>query len=563
LRIGIRRSAMALHQAGLVADALDRVGLTQGYVIVPIGHVSTGGDPSSFAGGPLQTAALRQGLNDDQCDIAVHLAKDIPQGSIVRIGAVLPRLDPADVLCSVERTRFEDLPSGARLGVPVGVRRAQLLGLRPDLTIVIIRGPIEARLELVASGQLDGIVVARSALFEPSQEQWIAQEFAPGQVVPGPGQGITVVEVSPRTDPAVRRLLEAISDADALIELVAERRLQSVMADVSHAPLGALATVTRDGGGRRLGLQAVVCGLNDVIRADQSVELSGDRQQQADQAKTLAQSLADRMTEQAKQVSETDRADRAQRPRVMYDSSTVPVEVYRAQIMVDGGEPVPVPMATTTLASDEELAPVVAEIGRSQCVGFASPLVVQVLAGYALRHSTTLEEMLAGVSVGAIGSLTASALAQEYVSFEVVPTASVSADSLASVWHRAPKGGAKPVTVIPCSSNSSPVLGQLLRDLGWEVHEPVVYTRSPAECGPAQQAAMADGWPDVVILSSRTSVEGFEALYGLPPSQVRVVVAGRYAAQDAIDLGLRVDVLVPGARVGEVVHAALDGLVGA
>ena len=108
MRIGTRRSALALAQAGLVAELLAAAGHGD-CEIVPM---STGGDRASAAGrDPAADGSdksrwvveLEDALADGRIDLAVHSAKDVP-GELAE-GLALhgaPARAPAeDVLCGV------------------------------------------------------------------------------------------------------------------------------------------------------------------------------------------------------------------------------------------------------------------------------------------------------------------------------------------------------------------------------------------------------------------------------------------------------------------------------
>ena len=76
VRIGTRGSALALAQARLVAEALDRAGYPSRFVVI-----ETDGDrrqPDTAWGEGAFVAAIEQALLDDRVDLAVHSAKDVP-----------------------------------------------------------------------------------------------------------------------------------------------------------------------------------------------------------------------------------------------------------------------------------------------------------------------------------------------------------------------------------------------------------------------------------------------------------------------------------------------------
>jgi hypothetical protein len=115
------------------------------------------GSLADAGGKALWTKELDQWLHDGEIDFAVHCLKDMEtiRPAFLTIAAILPREDVRDCLITgpgVEGTSIETLPHGARLGTSAPRRASQALHLRPDLTIVPIRGNVATRLGKLAAG---------------------------------------------------------------------------------------------------------------------------------------------------------------------------------------------------------------------------------------------------------------------------------------------------------------------------------------------------------------------------------------------------------------------------
>ncbi len=106
------------------------------------------------------TREIDQLLQRGKCRIAVHSAKDLPDplASGLVLAALTKGIDPSDVLV------FNSLPPNAKVGSSSPRRDAMIKHYRSDLQIVDIRGPIDARLEMIDQGKLDGVVIAEAAL---------------------------------------------------------------------------------------------------------------------------------------------------------------------------------------------------------------------------------------------------------------------------------------------------------------------------------------------------------------------------------------------------------------
>ncbi|MEX0868666.1 MAG: hydroxymethylbilane synthase, partial [Nitriliruptoraceae bacterium] len=170
LRVATRRSALARAQAQQVADAL-HAATRRPTELVPL---ATTGDEhpdraiESFDAKGVFVDRTRQAVLDGDCDVVVHSYKDLPTGRApgLVIGAVPARVDPRDALVSRDGWRFAELPRDRTVTVGTSSvrRRAQLLNHRRDVLVQPLRGNLTTRLERVAAGDLDAVVVAVAGL---------------------------------------------------------------------------------------------------------------------------------------------------------------------------------------------------------------------------------------------------------------------------------------------------------------------------------------------------------------------------------------------------------------
>lgn len=234
MRIGTRRSALALAQAELVSTMLG------GAEIVPI---VTGGDRGLGIGDKARwVTEIEQSLLSGEVDVAVHSAKDLPGApadGLELIGAP-SRAAAEDVLCGA--VSLDHLPAGSRIGTSSLRRLAQLKAARPDLEVVPLRGNVDTRLGKLARGEdgVSAIVLARAGLQRLGRDDEHGAVLDPARFVPAPGQGVLALE-GRAGDEATLTAVREITDRRAFVSLLAERALARELGADCNTPLGAYA----------------------------------------------------------------------------------------------------------------------------------------------------------------------------------------------------------------------------------------------------------------------------------------------------------------------------------
>jgi hydroxymethylbilane synthase len=267
LRIATRGSRLALAQSALVADRLKtrHPGLD-----VELVTVVTAGDRDQTTA--LQegeqagwfTSALQDALLRGDADIAVHSYKDLPtkRPPGLAIAGVPLREDPRDVLVSRKRVNLRALPKGAVVGTSSPRRTAQLLELRPDLEVRVIRGNVETRIGKVEAGEYDATVLALAGLRRLGLEARADHVFGFEEMLPAPAQGALAVEC--RTDDtATRALVSAIDDAALRQSVTAERTFLATIDGGCSFPAAAYA----EHFGSTLKLNALIAVDGRIIRS--------------------------------------------------------------------------------------------------------------------------------------------------------------------------------------------------------------------------------------------------------------------------------------------------------
>ena len=260
LRIGTRKSALAVTQSQLVAERLRELVDADVELIL----ISTEGDRSdaplvSIGGAGVFVAALREAVASGEVDLAVHSLKDLPTTADPRLHlpAIPVREDPRDVLVARDGLTLGELPQGSRVGTGSPRRAAQINSLGLGVEVVGIRGNVDTRLGRVASGEVDAVVLARAGLLRLGRADEATEVLDPLQMLPAPGQGALACECR-ADDDATTRLLDVLDDPDTRAAVTAERSLLATLEAGCSAPVGALAEIAWGDDGEELWLRAVV-----------------------------------------------------------------------------------------------------------------------------------------------------------------------------------------------------------------------------------------------------------------------------------------------------------------
>jgi hydroxymethylbilane synthase len=252
LRLGTRRSKLAMAQSGQIAEAVRQLTGRP----VELVEITTYGDVSReslarIGGSGVFVSALRDALLSGEIDFAVHSLKDLPttQPDDLVLAAVPPRADPRDVLVARDGLTFEQLPDGSRVGTGSLRRTAQLnawaRALRRDIRTVPVRGNVDTRIGYVRAGELDAVVLAAAGLIRLGRIDEATHKLPVDMVLPAPGQGALAVECAAAHADLAARLAE-LDDPHTRAAVTAERSLLAALEAGCSAPVGALADLLVD-----------------------------------------------------------------------------------------------------------------------------------------------------------------------------------------------------------------------------------------------------------------------------------------------------------------------------
>ena len=289
LTIGTRASKLALAQAEMLQLALTRM---HPHLTIEIMPMTTAGDRevhkqlTDWGYKGLFTKELEDALLEGKIDLAVHSMKDmpsaLPEGLI--IAAMLPRADVRDAWISPKYESIDALEEGAVVGTSSTRRAAQLLHLRPDVTIVPFRGNVQTRLRKIEENVASATFLAAAGLHRLGLTHHIRSLIPTETFLPAAAQGAVGMEcLAARHD--VRALLAPINHTPTSICVNAERAMLHVLDGSCRTPIGGLAELE----GNMLTLRGEVLSMDGKIR--HAEWMKGD----ADSAQEIGAELGEKL----------------------------------------------------------------------------------------------------------------------------------------------------------------------------------------------------------------------------------------------------------------------------
>jgi len=270
LKIATRQSPLALWQANFVKDALLARYPQLQVELVPMvtkGDVILDSPLAKIGGKGLFVKELENALLESRADIAVHSMKDVPMVFPKGLGlaVICKREDPRDAFVSNHYQHLDDLPKGAKVGTSSLRRQCQLKALRPDLTIISLRGNVGTRLNKLDNGDYDAIILASAGLIRLGLAHRIKSFIDTEISLPAAGQGAVGIECR-LDDEQTKALLAPLADAQTTACVLAERAMNNRLQGGCQVPIGGFAVLNQG----QLHLKALV-GAEDgstIIRAE-------------------------------------------------------------------------------------------------------------------------------------------------------------------------------------------------------------------------------------------------------------------------------------------------------
>ncbi|KAJ4221626.1 hypothetical protein NW759_006872 [Fusarium solani] len=302
LRIGTRRSNLAMVQAEGIRDSLQRIAPDRTFDIEAL---KTLGDKDkstalySFGAKNLWTTELEEKLTSGQIDVVVHCLKDMPTKlpDTCELTAIPLRDDPRDALivkASLPYNSLKTLPEGAVVGTSSVRRSAQLRRLYPHLRFANLRGNVETRLAKVDDPESEYTCMIMSAcgLQRVGLGHRITQYLGSkdGGIYHAVGQGALGLEIR-KGDTKTLELINQLVDKKSTLVCLAERALLRTLEGGCTVPIG-VETEWVDESQLLLRMRAIVVSLDGSRSVQDTMDATVHN---GDEATALGRELAARL----------------------------------------------------------------------------------------------------------------------------------------------------------------------------------------------------------------------------------------------------------------------------
>jgi len=269
IRIGTRKSKLALWQAHKVQEELNALGQTSELVLIESEGDKVLDTPLPLIGGKgVFTKALDDALIEGKIDLAVHSHKDIPtelpEG--ITICSVMERGNPFDVLVVRKDIDFlNDKDYDGLIATSSNRRKSQWIDRYEKHSTCNIRGNVQTRIKKLRESNWDGAIFAAAGLerLELSHEIAMVLDW----MIPAPAQG-SVAVVCREDDKETATICQEFHHKETALCTSIERDFLNKLNGGCSAPIGAYAKVEEG----LLKLKAIVMDPNAEIKIEVKLE---------------------------------------------------------------------------------------------------------------------------------------------------------------------------------------------------------------------------------------------------------------------------------------------------
>ena len=251
--VGIRDSKLSKAQTGIFIEEANKIDQIKNNHIFEIKTIKTTGDIHNtqrldrIGGKGLFIKEIEQQIIDHQIDIGVHSMKDVPAQEVhkdLQIVCWMQRSFNDDALLSNSGKKFLDLPPGSKIGTSSIRRRAQILKLRKDLSVSLLRGNIDTRIKQLHAKKYDAIILSLAGLQKLNLESNVTEVLNQDDFSPAACQGVVGIQAHRKNN--FLRLFAKINNVNTQIQCIAERNVLKIINANCNSPISVVAKILKN-----------------------------------------------------------------------------------------------------------------------------------------------------------------------------------------------------------------------------------------------------------------------------------------------------------------------------
>ena len=251
--VGIRNSKLSISQTNLLVQELLKSDKTVNKDIFDIRTIKTTGDIKKshrldrIGGKGLFIKEIEEHIVSGKIDVGVHSMKDVPVQEVypdLDIICWTKRYKANDALISNSGKSFMDLPSGSVIGTSSIRRRSQVLSLRKDLSIKLLRGNVDTRIQKLKNQEYDAIILSLAGLERLGMDHLVTEVLDFKLFLPAACQGS--VGIQALRSNRLKKILASINDDKTQIECLSERNVLKIINANCNSPVSVYAKIKND-----------------------------------------------------------------------------------------------------------------------------------------------------------------------------------------------------------------------------------------------------------------------------------------------------------------------------
>ena len=251
--VGIRGSNLSQAQTKLLIQELLKQNSSLEEDVFDIKTIKTTGDVHNthrldqIGGKGLFIKEIEEQIMSGKIDIGVHSMKDVPaQDAYPELDIIcwMKRHKSNDVLISNSGKSFMDLPAGSVIGTSSIRRRSQVLSLRKDLSIKLLRGNVDTRIQKLKSQEYDAIILSLAGLARLKLDHLVTEVLDHKLFLPAACQGAVGVQALKNTK--IINIFASINDFRTQTECMTERRVLKNINANCNSPVSVYARISEN-----------------------------------------------------------------------------------------------------------------------------------------------------------------------------------------------------------------------------------------------------------------------------------------------------------------------------